>query len=105
LESDSDELDSPPDFGKENEPLSREEIYEPIPYMNWPQTPQNPDLPVATVEVPLEALVKELGAERAVEFISEIRARYGDSIVEQKKPTETFTIQEIEAEVQALKKK
>ncbi len=28
---------------------------------------------VATVEVPFEALVKELGAKRAIEFISEIR--------------------------------
>ena len=36
-------------------------------------------LTVVTVEVPFEALVKELGAKRAVEFISEIRECYGDS--------------------------
>ena len=71
--------------------------------MNWPQKPANPDSPIATMEVPLEALVKELGPERTVEFISEVRARYGDSIREQRKPTETLTIEEVEAEVRALK--
>lgn len=59
---------------------------------------------VATVEVPFEALVKELGAKRAIEFISEIRECYGDSVVELRKATETLTIEQIEAEVKNLKK-
>jgi hypothetical protein len=37
--------------------------------------------------VPFEALVKELGAKRAIKFISEIRRRYGDSVVELRKAT------------------
>jgi hypothetical protein len=60
---------------------------------------------VATVEVPFEALVKELGAKRAIEFISEIRECYGDSVVELRKATETLTIDQIEAENKKLKKK
>jgi hypothetical protein len=60
---------------------------------------------VATVEVPFEALVKELGAKRAIEFISEIRECYGDSVVELRKATETLTIEQIEAENKKLKKK
>ncbi len=59
---------------------------------------------VATVEVPFEALVKELGAKRAIEFISEIQECYGDSVVELRKATETLTIEQIEAEVKNLKK-
>jgi hypothetical protein len=57
-----------------------------------------------TVEVPFEALVKELGAKRAIKFISEIRRNYGDSIVELRKATEKLSIQQVEAEVKALKK-
>ncbi len=59
---------------------------------------------IATVEVPFEALVKELGAKRAIEFISEIRRRYGDSVVELRKATEKLTIEQIETEIKALKK-
>jgi len=59
---------------------------------------------IATVEVPFEALVKELGAKRAIEFISEIRKSYGESVVELRKATEKLTIQQIEAEIKALKK-
>jgi len=33
---------------------------------------------IATVEVPFEALVRELGARRAVEFVSEIRRKIWD---------------------------
>jgi hypothetical protein len=51
------------------------------------------------VEIPFEALVKELGAKRAVEFISEIRQCYGDSVVELRKATEKLTIRQIEAEI------
>ncbi|MCL4430604.1 MAG: hypothetical protein M1167_07605 [Chloroflexi bacterium] len=47
---------------------------------------------VTTVEVPFEALVKELGAKRAVEFISEIRECYGDSVVELRRSTEKLSI-------------
>jgi len=57
-----------------------------------------------TVEVPFEALVKELGAKRAIKFISEIRRRYGDSVVELRKATEKLTVEQIEAEIKALKK-
>ncbi len=57
-----------------------------------------------TVEVPFEALVKELGAKRAIRFISEIRKTYGDSVVELRKATEKLTIEQIEAEIKALKK-
>lgn len=60
---------------------------------------------IATVEIPFEALVKELGARRAIEFIREIRVTYGDSAVELRKATEKLTIEEIEAELNAMKKK
>ncbi len=60
---------------------------------------------VATVEVPFEALVKELGAKRAIEFISEIRQCYGDSVVELRKATEKLTIQQIEAEIKKNQEK
>jgi len=59
---------------------------------------------VATVEVPFEALVRELGARRAVEFVSEIRRKYGDSVVELRKATEKLTIEQIEEEIRQLKK-
>lgn len=59
---------------------------------------------VATVEVPFEALVRELGTKRAVEFIREIRRKYGDSVVELRRATENLTIEQIEAEVNILKK-
>lgn len=58
----------------------------------------------AVVEVPFEALVKELGAKRAIRFISEIRRSYGDSVVELRKATEKLTMEQIEAEIKALKK-
>ncbi len=60
---------------------------------------------VATVEVPFEALVKELGAKRAVEFISEIRECYGDSVVELRRATEKLSIAQIEAEIKKTKSK
>ncbi|NLF89145.1 hypothetical protein GX563_10035 [Candidatus Bathyarchaeota archaeon] len=60
---------------------------------------------VATVEVPFEALVKELGAKRAIEFITEIRECYGDSVVELRKATEKLTFEEIEAEIKKAKNK
>jgi hypothetical protein len=63
-----------------------------------------PTTQVATVEVPFEALVKELGAKRAIEFISEIRQCYGDSVVELKKATGTLTVEQIEAEIKTMKK-
>lgn len=59
---------------------------------------------VATVEVPLEALVKELGAKRAIKFITEIRECYGDSVVELRKATEKLTLEEIEVEIKAKNK-
>ena len=59
---------------------------------------------ISTVEVPLEALVKEHGTKRAIEFISEIRESYGNSVVELRKATETLTIEQIEAEIKTLKK-
>jgi hypothetical protein len=55
--------------------------------------------------VPFEALVKELGAKRAIEFVTEIRQCYGDSVVELRKATETLTIEQIEAEIKAKKKR
>jgi len=60
---------------------------------------------VATVEVPFEALAKELGAKRAIEFIREIRRNYGDSVVELRKATEELTIKQIETEIATLKRK
>jgi len=59
---------------------------------------------VATVEVPFEALAKELGAKRAIEFVSEIRRKYGDSVVELRKATEKLTIEQIEDEIGRVKK-
>ena len=53
----------------------------------------------------MKTLVKELGAKRAIEFISEIRECYGDSVVELRKATETLTFDQIEAENKKLKKK
>jgi hypothetical protein len=60
---------------------------------------------IATVEVPFEALAKELGTKRAIEFISEIKACYGDSVVELRKATETLTIDQIEGKVKTSKNK
>lgn len=60
---------------------------------------------VTTVEVPFEALVKELGAKRAVEFISEIRECYGDSVVELRGATEKLSTAQIEAEIKKTKSK
>ena len=59
---------------------------------------------VATVEVPFEALVRELGAKRAIKFIGEIRRTYGDSVVELRKATEKLTIEQIEDEIKAMEK-
>jgi len=59
---------------------------------------------IVTVEVPFEALVQELGAKRAIKFIGKIRRHYGDSVVELRKATEKLTIEQIEAEIKALKK-
>jgi len=59
---------------------------------------------IATVEVPFEALVKELGAKRAMKFVSEIRLRYGDSVVDLRKATEKLTIEQIEKEIRQLKR-
>ena len=59
---------------------------------------------IATVEVPFEALVKELGAKRAIEFISELGECYGNYVVELRKATEKLTVEQIEAEVKTLKK-
>ena len=59
---------------------------------------------IATVEVPFEALVTELGTKRAIEFIREIRKSYGDSVVELRKVTEKLTIEQVEAEIKTLKK-
>ena len=39
-----------------------------------------------------------------MEFISEIRQCYGDSVVELRKATETLTIEQVEAEIKILKK-
>ena len=58
---------------------------------------------IGTVEVPFEALAKELGTKRAIEFISEIKECYGDSVVELRKATETLTIEQIEEEIKSLK--
>jgi len=59
---------------------------------------------IATVEVPFEALAKELGTKRAIQFISEIRRKYGDSVVELSKATEKLTIEQIEKEIKKLRK-
>jgi hypothetical protein len=59
---------------------------------------------VATVEVPFEALVKELGTKRAIEFISEIRRKYGNSVVELRKATEKLTIGQIEREIKRVRR-
>jgi len=59
---------------------------------------------VATVEVPFEALVKELGTKRAIEFISEIRRKYGNSVVELRKATEKLTIERIEREIKQVRR-
>jgi len=59
---------------------------------------------VATVEVPFEALVKELGTKRAIEFISEIRRKYGNSVVELRTATEKLTIEQIERETKQVRR-
>jgi hypothetical protein len=60
---------------------------------------------IATVEVPFEALAKELGSKRAIEFISEIRMSYGDSVVELRKETQTLTLEQIESQIKTQKTK
>ena len=60
---------------------------------------------IATVEIPFEALAKELGAKRAIDFIRRVRGNYGDSVVELRKATEKLTIEQIEAELNTLRKK
>jgi hypothetical protein len=101
LDESTEKPDASSDTEENDEEYSGNKIYEEV-YMNSEQIPEKSDLEIPIVEVPLEALVKELGANRTVEFIVEIRARYGDSIVEQKKATETLTIKQIEAEVESL---
>lgn len=59
---------------------------------------------IATVEVPFEALVREFGAKRAIEFVSEIRRKCGDSVVELRKATEKLTMEQIEEEIKHLTK-
>ena len=59
---------------------------------------------IATVEVPFEALAKELGTKRAIQFISEIRRKYGDSVVELRRATEKLTIEQIEKEIRQIRK-
>ncbi|MCJ7423490.1 hypothetical protein MUP01_04375 [Candidatus Bathyarchaeota archaeon] len=59
---------------------------------------------VATVEVPFEALAKELGMKRAIEFVGEIRRKYGDSVVELRKATQKLTIEQIEDEIGRMKR-
>ncbi len=51
---------------------------------------------VTTVEVPVEALIKELGSRRAMRFMREITQYYDESIVEIKSGTKTLTVDEIE---------
>ncbi len=51
---------------------------------------------VTTIEVPVEALIKELGSRRAMQFMREITQYYDESIVEIKRGTKTITINEIE---------
>jgi hypothetical protein len=101
LDESTEKPDASSDTEENDEDLSGNKIYEEV-YMNSEQIPEKSDLEIPIVEVPLEALVKELGANRTIEFIVEIRARYGDSIVEQKKATEALTIKQIEAEVEAF---
>jgi len=54
--------------------------------------------------VPFEALVKEVGAKRAIEFIGEIRRKCGDSVADLRKATEKLRIEEIEDEIKDLRK-
>jgi len=59
---------------------------------------------IATVEVPFEALVKEVGAKRTIKFLSETRRKYGGSAVELRTATEKLTVEQIEKEISQLKK-
>jgi hypothetical protein len=59
---------------------------------------------IATVEVPFEALAKELGTKRAIEFISEVRRKYGDSVVELRNATEKLTFEQVESEIKQMRK-
>jgi len=43
-------------------------------------------------------------AKRAIEFISEIRRKYGDSVVELRKATGKLTIEQIEREIKQMNK-
>jgi hypothetical protein len=53
---------------------------------------------VTTVEVPVEALIKEIGAKRAIQFIKEITEHYDESIVEIRKGTKILFIKQVENE-------
>jgi hypothetical protein len=80
-------------------------VSNPVNYVKMLGKMKNDRIAGATVEVPFEALVRELGAKRAIEFVSEIRRCYGDSVVELRKATEKLTIEQVEAEYKTLKKK
>jgi predicted nucleic acid-binding protein len=53
---------------------------------------------IANLAVEKGYRLKELGTKRAIEFISEIRRKYGNSVVELRKATEKLTIEQIERE-------
>jgi hypothetical protein len=52
----------------------------------------------------LKPLLKSLGQKRAIEFISEIRRKYGNSVVELRTATEKLTIEQIERETKQVRR-
>lgn len=57
-----------------------------------------------TVRIPFDALVKELGLKRAIQFISEIRENYGDSVLELQEKTKNLALEDISDIIKEKKK-
>lgn len=58
-----------------------------------------------TVRIPFDALVEELGLERAIRFISRVKKGYGDSVIELREKTKGLTMEQIEKRIRATRVK
>jgi hypothetical protein len=58
-----------------------------------------------TVRIPFDALVEELGLQRAIRFISRIKRNYGDSVIELREKTKDLTMEQVERKTRAARAK
>ncbi|MEX2721291.1 MAG: hypothetical protein Q6362_007775 [Candidatus Wukongarchaeota archaeon] len=56
-----------------------------------------------TIRIPFDALVEELGLERAIRFISKVKKNYGNSVIELREKTRDLTMEEIEKRIKMWK--